>query len=692
MAGPAQIALELRDDASAQLRKFGDASSQEFRRATSGAATASDQIALLRKQYAALAEDAATLQKLPFLGPEEAAGLRTDKELMQQIRTEAQGFGVELGEEGAVGKGVYSSMTDLRRLRAMLSATIGLSALGFYVAEWGRIATAIGNAAQALEGYDKVIRAVDADARAASESALTSFGELDSATRIRLSLIADANQQSKETLQLEIQRTEQQLRDIRGQIDSVNRLKEAEHDLGILRAQMASEATSGGSSMAYADQLDRATELEAEISGLTSQLGPTLSGDLGKAYKQLAGDVDKGSKALTTFRVQLNELNEKPVHPTIDKTAKAQDRWNEAIAVGRVQLPPFISEIDRLQKALLIPDTKENNTLFAYAERNAARLQDGLQPLSATLKQLGIEMPKLSMPGSQSVLGSLVLDTGKLTEAQRMALPTARELQIVNQQLARLYPEMTASEREAAQQYLLSNGRLRQLVDTTGTGITRMNEFGRAHWAGAQAVRQLDSAIGKMLGTEQSGLGTLKAFTAAVLDQGRASEESAKQQTAANINGILQMILGQRMYAEVETIVQTAEGFASLATGNFWGAAQHFTSAAMWALVAKQSAPTGSAGGARSSVSGSAAVSSAVAGSSAASGTPNPQPGPLTNNSSGQAAQNNQNRPHTIQVIFQGDVYGAGGMREVIRKINGEVQHNRVMLMASHTIHGNLIK
>ena len=61
-------------------------------------------------------------------------------------------------------------------------------------------------------------------------------------------------------------------------------------------------------------------------------------------------------------------------------------------------------------------------------------------------------------------------------------------------------------------------------------------------------------------------------------------------------------------------------------------------------------------------------------------------PGPLTPN------QNSQSQQQVVQVIFHGDVYGAGGMTEIIRRINSEVVNNRQMLVASHTITGTSIR
>ena len=63
----------------------------------------------------------------------------------------------------------------------------------------------------------------------------------------------------------------------------------------------------------------------------------------------------------------------------------------------------------------------------------------------ATLEQLGIELPKLSMEGAHSPLGGFILQTNQLTQAQRMLLPTERELQLANAELAREYRRAVSS-------------------------------------------------------------------------------------------------------------------------------------------------------------------------------------------------------------------------------------------------------
>jgi hypothetical protein len=51
-----------------------------------------------------------------------------------------------------------------------------------------------------------------------------------------------------------------------------------------------------------------------------------------------------------------------------------------------------------------------------------------------------------------------------------------------------------------------------------------------------------------------------------------------------------------------------------------------------------------------------------------------------------------QNQQQTVQLNFYGDVYRDGSMKEVIRRINGEVKFCRVQLYASHTITGNVLR
>ena len=125
--------------------------------------------------------------------------------------------------------------------------------------------------------------------------------------------------------------------------------------------------------------------------------------------------------------------------------------------------------------------------------------------------------------------------------------------------------------------------------------------------------------------------------------------------------------------AVVRAIYSTALGFYMLAIGDFAGAAQAFEAAAVFGAVggaaglATQALSGGTSGGSSSSKTSSKSASTASHSSSAKA------------TSSQSASQN----PPTVQVIFQGPVYGGqAGVDELVRHISTAVMERDVNLVA----------
>lgn len=142
----------------------------------------------LRQEYAALAEDAAQLEGLPFLSGQEEEGLQIDRELMAQIRTEAAGLGAQLQDDGAASARLMQSMqgalAPLRTFRTLMYSTFGLISFGFYISEWGRVVEAIESGISALEGFDSAAQKAFADMEKGADDALIHFEGLTTAQKI----------------------------------------------------------------------------------------------------------------------------------------------------------------------------------------------------------------------------------------------------------------------------------------------------------------------------------------------------------------------------------------------------------------------------------------------------------------------------------------------------------------------------
>ena len=141
--------------------------------------------------------------------------------------------------------------------------------------------------------------------------------------------------------------------------------------------------------------------------------------------------------------------------------------------------------------------------------------------------------------------------------------------------------------------------------------------------------------------------------------QAMLQEEVAQERMTIQAGiSLLQTIGFRRAAAIVEAVWESAQGFSALARRDFWGAAQHFMSAAEYGIVA------GRAGG-------------AAAGAAQASGAG------TTTTAAGGASAATQERQQVFQVIFQGPVYGGqAGIDELCRHISEVVTERDVNLVA----------
>ena len=93
--------------------------------------------------------------------------------------------------------------------------------------------------------------------------------------------------------------------------------------------------------------------------------------------------------------------------------------------------------------------------------------------------------------------------------------------------------------------------------------------------------------IEQIITVHKKGLPTIIAFNMALRDEGKAAEESAKEQIAANAQSLLSHIAGLKAMAIIKAIINTAQGIEDLVPPpKPWSAALHFMAAAEWAKAA----------------------------------------------------------------------------------------------------------
>jgi hypothetical protein len=154
-------------------------------------------------------------------------------------------------------------------------------------------------------------------------------------------------------------------------------------------------------------------------------------------------------------------------------------------------------------------------------------------------------------------------------------------------------------------------------------------------------------------------------------------QESVGKAMRAAATSTLESLASQ---AAIKAIYWAAEGFADLAIGDFSGAGDAFTAAAMFgsvsaaAMIAGRAiAPKQDASGTSGSTSGSSSASSGSSDAASAS------------SASGQAQP-------SVYIHINGSVIGKSGAAELCDIINQAVYENNVKLYASHSIVGNPIK
>lgn len=181
------------------------------------------------------------------------------------------------------------------------------------------------------------------------------------------------------------------------------------------------------------------------------------------------------------------------------------------------------------------------------------------------------------------------------------------------------------------------------------------------------------SALNASGAFETSLLGSFRLFDSALVRNSGNASVWQKSIGQAFEKAALTSITAIAKEAVVRAIFSSALGFYLLAVGDFSGAAQAFEAAAVFGAVggAAGLASQALSGGSTSSSSSQSASSSSSSGSSQSS---------TTKTASSQSASQKQ---QTVQVIFQGPVYGGqAGIDELVKHISTAVMERDVNLVA----------
>lgn len=580
--------------------------------------------------------------------------------------SERNDIGVRIGQQTeevvagsqTMGQAIRSNLGDLQALRRAFYSVFFFSGVAYLLPQLLKMGEEVATLAQQVGGYDAGFQQLMADAAKYNEKQIDAYRELSIVQQQTVNGIEDENRARMATAQFILANAkaalaareaenaglEQQVETIRTE-DAVLREQYAlfgaffgtinDHLQGLADAQKRLDA-------GQEDQKKIATEIAK------------IQGDLQKAQQALTKEQEHGKTA-------------------VDKLAQAQQRWDEAIATGQAKLPPYIEEIDRLSKAIAQQESGASGTLQILKQ-----YQEMLKGIDESPAKLG-----LAIDNSQAPISTQIQQVTQLSEAERDRLPTERELALANQELMREYPNLTNAERAEWAQVMLTSDAYRKHIDEAKTVHSTNAQLASSFNALAAQVR---TAFSQMAGeiTGWGGVATrvfdevFNTITRQIeIEQRQAAEHQISQfsMAKATIDGLKQL-------APVKAVVDTARGIEALASFDFAAAAGWFAAAALWGTVgAFQIASMVGAfsPGNSKSVSAAAATTSA-----AATGTPATPPPLASGTQSANAASGNQQ--HTIQVIFQGPVYGGkAATNEIISNINAAVSFDRAQLKASHT-------
>ncbi len=247
---------------------------------------------------------------------------------------------------------------------------------------------------------------------------------------------------------------------------------------------------------------------------------------------------------------------------------------------------------------------KSYNRTLEHTERLSARIA---QEQAKAHEDLGRKLEAAQKPTTSEYAGfasaqapmiaainAQIAAQARLTAAQQAALPTEREISIVKEKLAHLYP-------------MLTNAQLKDAATTEARAAGIKREIA-LYGQQADITKKLTNYMREKYNVQEISTRQQLTFNQAVMmgNQGIFAGAAGIAQATA---GILETLKLKKAYAVVMTVYEAAKGFEDLADYNFWGAAQAFASSAMYAKVAgthtpKSSGSAGGGGGSRSSGGG----------------------------------------------------------------------------------------
>jgi hypothetical protein len=384
------------------------------------------------------------------------------------------------------------------------------------------------------------------------------------------------------------------------------------------QAEVIAEEHKKGSK-AVKETADRLVELLAKERDQAQALdiGVSKERQLFKAYNDEVRAIDAAAAAAGK-----KGLSDKQEAEATEAKAQALRNYHTALAQLAPVFPPIVEEMTKIEESLFAEKIHQQALAILGLDDAAKKVRLSLPDYAAMLK--------LESGALTQVTGA----THQLTAAQRAALPTDQEIKKVNEDLLKIWPNMTEQERKLMAAHLATAAAVHKATTETGNRALVTRDLTKAileelvvegKLTEAEA-KSMATANGVVLGAKRAGaslqdlkqdfLGVADATAAAGIaaaiygkNVGQAMEQAAK----ATLASIAEQ-------AGVSALNALAQGLWFLAQAIFFGdpdaaaaAATDFEAAAAWGAIggvagaAAAAIPGGGGGGASATASAAGA-------------------------------------------------------------------------------------
>lgn len=423
-------------------------------------------------------------------------------------------------------------------------------------------------------------------------------------------------------------------------ISTLQKLAEEGYDPAIARAKQFGQFFTGESAAQMRQYVVELESAKAQIEGLAITIGGKAAPAFTKLLGLLAGNANMAAEF--RFELKLLEIGLKAQATSLfnffgiyEKFLEEHAADAQAVEDQRVRaMTRFLADMDAFAKAVKgATGAYEGHTKAAkestwqieallsaikqftgISRSLQVQLDSGTSPALRRYLEVEEKLAELTLKLDVSMLRrqNLTLYQKQVTEELANAhVKLTDRLQAetkFNDVLAGQIPKLTAAERARLPLIYDETNALARILQNSRAVVDEMmlGELPARQRINIQIDRQIaaaDREIAKYrerAAVGQISLAQLEAaetqYTAATeslsLQRQQALEDETVSQIDATVRqaaGLLQVLGYRKAAAIVEAVWETAQGFAALATFNFWGAAQHFLAAATYAVIAGQS-------------------------------------------------------------------------------------------------------